>query len=88
MAQTQNKNQKNSTHEKRVPATVLPNNLVTETKTSDCTSKEIYVESIKMHRFEQYLKILQLYHENSRFPPSFFNINFLRGTVRGFSLSD
>ena len=24
-----------------------------------------------MHRFEQYLKILQLYHENSRFPPSF-----------------
>jgi hypothetical protein len=24
-----------------------------------------------MHRFEQYLKILQLYHESSRFPPSF-----------------
>jgi hypothetical protein len=24
-----------------------------------------------MHRFEQYLKILQLYHENSRFPPNF-----------------
>jgi hypothetical protein len=24
-----------------------------------------------MHRFEQYLKISQLYHENSRFPPSF-----------------
>jgi hypothetical protein len=24
-----------------------------------------------MHRFEQYLKILQLYHANSRFPPSF-----------------
>ena len=24
-----------------------------------------------MHRFEQYLKILQLYHENSRFSPSF-----------------
>jgi hypothetical protein len=24
-----------------------------------------------MLRFEQYLKILQLYHENSRFPPSF-----------------
>ena len=24
-----------------------------------------------MHRFEQYLKILQLYHENSRPPPSF-----------------
>jgi hypothetical protein len=37
MAQTQNKNQKNSTHEKPVPATVLPNNLDTETKTSDCT---------------------------------------------------
>ena len=71
MAQTQNKNQKNPTHEKPVPATVLPNNLDTETKTSDCTSKEIDVESIKMHRFEQYLKILQLYHENSRFPPSF-----------------
>ena len=66
MAQIQNKNQK-----KPVPATVLPNNLDTETKTSDCTSKEIYVESIKMHPFEQYLKILQLYHENSRFPPSF-----------------
>jgi predicted kinase len=48
MAQTQNKNQKNPTHEKRVPATVLPNNLETETKTSDCTSKEIFAESIKM----------------------------------------
>jgi hypothetical protein len=24
-----------------------------------------------MHRFEKYLKILQLYYENSRFPPSF-----------------
>jgi hypothetical protein len=35
MAQTQNKNQKNPTHEKPVPATVLPNNLDTETKTSD-----------------------------------------------------
>jgi hypothetical protein len=34
MAQTQNKNQKNPTHEKHVPATVLPNNLDTETKTS------------------------------------------------------
>jgi hypothetical protein len=47
MAQTQNKNQKNPTHEKPVPATVLPNNLDTETKTSDCTPKEIYVEIIK-----------------------------------------
>ena len=48
MAQTQNKIQKNPTHEKPVPATVLPNNLDTETKTSDCTPKEIYVEIIKM----------------------------------------
>jgi hypothetical protein len=48
MAQTQNKNQKNPTHEKPVPTTVLPNNLDTETKTSNCTSKEIYVEIIKM----------------------------------------
>ena len=48
MAQTQNKNQKNPTHEKHVPAIVLPNNLETETKTSDCISKEIYVEIIKM----------------------------------------
>jgi hypothetical protein len=31
-----------------VPATVLPNNLDTETKTSDCTPKEIYAEIIKM----------------------------------------
>jgi hypothetical protein len=46
MAQTQNKNQKNPTHDKPVPATVLPNNLDTETKTSDCTPKEIYVEII------------------------------------------
>jgi hypothetical protein len=38
MAQTQNKNQKNPTYEKPVPATVLPNNLDNETKTSDCTS--------------------------------------------------
>ena len=29
------------------------------------------IENQSMHRFEQYLKILQLYHENSRFPPSF-----------------
>ena len=35
MAQTQNKNQKNPTHETPVPANVLPNNLDTETKTSD-----------------------------------------------------
>ena len=35
MAQTQNKNQKNPTHEKHVPATVLPTNLDTETKTPD-----------------------------------------------------
>jgi hypothetical protein len=48
LAQTQNKNQKNHTHEKPVPATVIPNNLDTETKTSDCTPKEIYVEIIKM----------------------------------------
>jgi hypothetical protein len=48
MAQTQNKNQKNPTYEKPVPATVLPNNLDNETKTSDCTPKEIYVEIIKM----------------------------------------
>jgi stage V sporulation protein SpoVS len=48
MAQTQNKNQKNPTHEKHVPATVLPNNLDIETKTFNCTPKEIYVEIIKM----------------------------------------
>jgi hypothetical protein len=29
------------------------------------------IKNQAMHRFEQYLKILQLYHENSRFPPSF-----------------
>ena len=29
------------------------------------------IENQTMHRFEQYLKILQLFHENSRFPPSF-----------------
>ena len=34
MAQTQNKNQKNPTHAKPMPATILPNNLDTETKTS------------------------------------------------------
>jgi hypothetical protein len=39
---------KEPTHEKPVSATVLPNNLDTETKTSDCTPKEIYVEIIKM----------------------------------------
>jgi hypothetical protein len=27
------------------------------------------IKNQTMHRFEQYLKILQLYHENSRFPP-------------------
>ena len=48
MAQTQNKYQKNPTHAKPVPATILPNNLDTETKTSDCTPNEIYVEIIKM----------------------------------------
>jgi hypothetical protein len=49
MAQTQNKNQKNPTHAKPVPATILPNNLDTETKTSDCTPKEVHnVEIIKM----------------------------------------
>ena len=44
MAQTQNKNQKNPSHKKPVPATVLPNNLGTEIKASNCTPKEIYVE--------------------------------------------
>ena len=29
------------------------------------------IKNQTMHRFEQYLKILQLYHENSRFPSSF-----------------
>jgi hypothetical protein len=29
------------------------------------------IKNKTMHRFEQYLKILQLCHENSRFPPSF-----------------
>jgi hypothetical protein len=29
------------------------------------------IKNQTMHRFEQDLKILQLYHENSRFPPSF-----------------
>ena len=29
------------------------------------------IKNQTMHRFEQYLKILQLFHENSRFPPSF-----------------
>ena len=29
------------------------------------------IENQTMHRFEQYLKISQLCHENSRFPPSF-----------------
>ena len=29
------------------------------------------IKNQTMHWFEQYLKILQLYHENSRFPPSF-----------------
>ena len=48
MAQTHNTNKKNPTHEKHVPAKVLPNNLDTETKTSDCIPKEIYVELIKM----------------------------------------
>ena len=42
------KKQKNPTHEQPLPATVLSNNLDTETKTSDCTPKEIYVEIIKM----------------------------------------
>ena len=49
MAQTQNKNQKNPTHEKPVPATVIPNNLDTETETSDCTPKEIYLDIINMN---------------------------------------
>jgi hypothetical protein len=35
MAQNQNQNQKNPTHEKPVPATVLPNNLDTETTNKD-----------------------------------------------------
>ena len=29
------------------------------------------IKNQTIHRFQQYLKILQLYHENSRFPPSF-----------------
>jgi hypothetical protein len=29
------------------------------------------IKNQTMHRFEQYLKILQLYYANSRFPPSF-----------------
>jgi hypothetical protein len=45
MTQTQNKN---PIHEKPVSATVLPNNLETETKTSDSIPKEMYVEIIKM----------------------------------------
>ena len=48
MAQAQNKNKKNPTHAKHMPATILPNNIDTETKTSDCTPKEIYFEIIKM----------------------------------------
>ena len=50
MAQTQNKIKRilPNTHEKPVPAIVLPNNIDTETKTSDCTPKEIYFEIIKM----------------------------------------
>ena len=55
MAQTQNK--KNPTHEKHAPATVLPNNLDTETKTSDCTHKEIYVEIIKMSSPQNIFKV-------------------------------
>ena len=53
MAQTQNKNQKNPSHEKLVSATVLPNNLDTETKTSECTPREVYVEIIKMSSSSQ-----------------------------------
>jgi hypothetical protein len=54
MAQTQNKNQKIPTHEKPVPATVLPNTLDTETKTFNCTPKDIYVEIIKMSSPQTY----------------------------------
>ena len=57
MAQTPNKNQKNPTHEKPVPATVLPNILDTETKTSDCTPKEICVEIIKMSSPQNIFKV-------------------------------
>ena len=57
MAQAQNKNQKNPTHEKPVSATVLPNNLDTENKTSDCTPKEIYVEIIKMSSPQNIFKV-------------------------------
>ena len=53
MAQAQNKNQENPTHEKLVSATVLPNNLDTETKTSECTPREVYVEIIKMSSSSQ-----------------------------------
>jgi hypothetical protein len=39
MAQTQNKNQKNPTHAKPVPATILPNNLDTETSNANPSMK-------------------------------------------------
>ena len=45
MAHTQNKN---PIHDKPVPATVLPNKLEIETKTSDSIPKEMYVEINKM----------------------------------------
>jgi hypothetical protein len=45
MVQTQNKNKKNPTHEKPVPAAVLPNNLDTGTKAFSKLNK-IYKKKI------------------------------------------
>jgi hypothetical protein len=72
MAQTQNKNQKNPTHAKPVPATILPNNLDTETKTSDCTPKEIYVEIIKV---SSPTPAMPMGYEQFQPPPSNLNAN-------------
>jgi hypothetical protein len=49
MAQTQNKIKRAlpNTHEKPVPAIVLPNNLDTETKTSNCTPKEFMLKLLR-----------------------------------------
>jgi hypothetical protein len=60
MAQAQNKNKKNPTHEKPVPATVLPNNLDTETKTSD-------VEVIKMSSPSMFFGHQFTHDQNMRF---------------------
>jgi hypothetical protein len=49
IAQTQNKIKRAlpNTHEKPVPAIVLPNNLDTETKTSNCTPKEFMLKLLR-----------------------------------------